>query len=72
MLFFEILKLGEKMMLKYLTNKNAASRTSHCKFVTKELSKTIILRTKLRNQFLRKRTLESRTNYNELGVSVKV
>ena len=59
------------MMLKYLTNKNAASRTSHCKFVTKELSKTIS-RTKLRNQFLRKRTLESRTNYNELGVSVKV
>ena len=32
-------------------------RTNHSKFVTKDLSKAIMLRTKLRNQFLKKRTL---------------
>ena len=35
------------------------------KFVTKDVSKAIMLRTKLRNQFLNKRTLEARTKYNK-------
>ena len=40
-------------------------RTNHSKFVTKDLSKAIMLRTKLRNQFLKKRNLEIRTKYNK-------
>lgn len=53
------------MMLKCLTIKTQHPRARKSKFVTKDLSKTIILRTKLKNQFLRNRTLESRTKYNE-------
>ena len=37
---------------------------NHSKFVTKDLSKAIMLRTKLRNQFLKNRNLEARTKYN--------
>ena len=40
-------------------------RANHSKFVTKDISKAIMLRTKLRNQFLKKRTLEARTKYNQ-------
>ena len=40
------------------------SRANHSKFVTKDISKAIMLTTILRNQFLKKRTLEARTKYN--------
>ena len=40
-------------------------RANHSKFVTKDVSKAIMLRTKLRNQFFKKRTLEARTKYNK-------
>ena len=40
-------------------------RANPSKFVTKELSKAIMLRTKLRNKFLMKKTLESRAKYNK-------
>ena len=40
-------------------------RAIHSKFVTKEVSKAIMLRTKLRNRLLKKRTLEARTKYNK-------
>ena len=40
-------------------------RANHSKFVTKDESKAIMLRTKLRNQLLKKRTLEARTKYNK-------
>ena len=40
-------------------------RASHCKFVTKEDSKAIMLSSKLRNKFLKKKTLESRAKYNK-------
>ena len=40
-------------------------RANHSKFVTKELSKAIMLRTKLRNRFLMKKTLESSPKYNK-------
>ena len=40
-------------------------RANHSKFVTKDVSKAIMLRTKLRNQFLKNRTLEARTNKNK-------
>ena len=38
---------------------------NHSRFVTKDVSKGIMLRTKLRNQFLKKKTLEARTKYNK-------
>ena len=40
-------------------------RANHSKFVTKQVSKAIMLRTKLRNQFLKKTTLKTRINYNK-------
>ena len=40
-------------------------RANHCKFVTKDVSKAIMLRANLINQFLKKRTLEARTKYNK-------
>ena len=39
-------------------------RANHSKFVTKVVDKAIMLRTKLKNQFLKKSTLEARTKYN--------
>ena len=39
-------------------------RVKHSNFVTKDLSKAIMLRTKLKNQFLKKRTLEGKTKNN--------
>ena len=40
-------------------------RANRSKFVTKEVSQAIMLRTKLRNKFLKKKTLESRAKYNK-------
>ena len=40
-------------------------RANHSKFVTKDVSKAIILWTKLGNQFLKKRTLDARSTYNK-------
>ena len=40
-------------------------RANHSKFVTKDVNKAIMLRTKLRNQVLKKRTLEARIKYNK-------
>ena len=57
---FGILK---KCFMEFL-NKIAPLK-NYLNFVTKEVSKAIMmLRTKLRNQFLKKRTLEARTKYN--------
>ena len=42
-------------------------RANHSKFVTKVVDKAIMLRTKLKNQFLKKSTLEARTKYNRQG-----
>ena len=53
--FMELLKVAP-LKTKFL-------RANHSKFVTKDLSKAIILRTKLRNQ--KKRTLEAKTKYNK-------
>ena len=42
-------------------------------FVTKNVNKAIMLRTKLRNQFSKKRTLEARTKYNKTrNISVRL
>ena len=37
-------------------------RANHCKFVNKELSKAMILRTKLRNKFFKQKTTETRSD----------
>ena len=40
-------------------------RTNHFKFVAKDVGKANILRTKLRNRFLKKKILEARTKYSK-------
>ena len=55
--FIELLNKTAPVKTKFL-------RANHFKFVTKEVSKAIMLRTKLRNKFLKKKTLESRAKYN--------
>ena len=55
--FIELLNKVAPLKTKFL-------RANHSKFVTK-VSKAIMLRTKLRNQFLKKRTLEARIKYNK-------
>ena len=56
--FIELLNKVAPLKSKFL-------RANHSKFVTKDVSKAIMLRTKLRNQFLKKRTLEARIKYNK-------
>ena len=63
---FESLKKCFKELLnKVAPLKTKFLRANHSKFVTKDESKAIMLRTKLRNQLLKKRTLEARTKYNK-------
>ena len=59
-IFMELLNKIAPLKTKFL-------RANHSKFVTKEVSKAIMLRTKLRNKFLKKNTLESRAKYNKRG-----
>ena len=40
-------------------------RANHSKFVNKELSKATMLRTKLRNKFLKQKTTETRSAYDK-------
>ena len=54
--FIELLNQVAPLKTKFL-------RAKLSKFVRKDVSKAIMLSTKLRNQFLKKRTLETRTNY---------
>ena len=56
--FMELLNKVAPLKTKFL-------RANHSKFVTKDLSKAIMLRTKLRNKFLKTRALEARTKYNK-------
>ena len=56
--FMELLNKIAVLKTKFL-------RANHFKFVTKEVSKAIMLRTKLRNKLLKKKTLESRAKYNK-------
>ena len=54
----ELLNKVAPLKTKYL-------RANYSKFTTKELSKAIMLRTKLRNQFWKKRTSEAKLKYNK-------
>ena len=54
----EILKKVIPLKIKFL-------RPNHPNFETKEVKKVIILRIKIRNHSLKKRTLEAGTKYNK-------
>ena len=56
--FIELLNKVAPLKIKFLI-------ANHSKFVTKDVTKAIMLRTKLRNQFLNKRTLGARTKYSK-------
>ena len=49
---------------KYAPLKKKDLRANHSNFVTKEVSKAIINRSRLRNQFLKNKSVESRMKYN--------
>ena len=57
-IFIDILNLHAPLKKKYL-------RANHSKFISKELSKEIMLRSKLRNKFLKDKTDEARTKYRK-------
>ena len=57
-----------ELLTKLAPLKSKFLKTNHSKFVTKEVSKAVMLRTKLRNQFLKKSTLEARTCYKNLDL----
>ena len=63
--FGSLKKCFVKLLNKVAPLKTKFLRANHSKFVTKDVSKAIMLRTKLRNQFLKKRTLEARIKYNK-------
>ena len=50
---------------KYAPLKKKYLRANHSNFVTEELSKAIMNRSRLRNQFLKNRSVESRMKYNK-------
>ena len=65
-IFIEILDKLAPLKKKYI-------RANHSKFVTKEIRKAIMLRSKLRNQLLKTKSQESKMKYNKqrnLGVSI--
>ena len=57
-IFIDILNLHAPLKKKYL-------RANHSKFISKELSKEIMLRSKLRNKFVKDKTDEARTKYRK-------
>ena len=57
-IFINILNLHAPLKKKYL-------RANHSKFISKELSKEIMLRSKLRNKFLKDETDEARAKYRK-------
>ena len=50
---------------KYTPLKKKHVRANHTNFVTKELRKAVMNKSRLRNQFLKNRSVESRMKYNE-------
>ena len=55
-----------KVLNKHAPIKTKYSRANHSPFVTKELSKAIMLRSKLRNQYLKCKSEEARTRWKLL------
>ena len=58
-------KIFIEILDKFVTLKKKFIRPNHSKFVTKELSKAIMLRSKLRNQFLKTKSQESKMKHNK-------
>ena len=56
--FMDLLNKFAPLKCKYL-------RANHSKFMTKELSKAIMLRTRFRHQFLKMKTPEAKAKYNK-------
>ena len=63
--FATIRKIFMKILDKFVPLRKKYIIANHSKFVTKELSKAITLRSKLRNQFLKTETQESKMKYNK-------
>ena len=63
--FATIRKIFMEILDKFAPLKKKYIRANHSKFVTKEHSKAIVLRSKLRNQFLKTKTQESKLKYNK-------
>ena len=60
-----ILKLLNLPLAKHTPLKKKYLRANHSNFVTKELSKAIMNRSRLRNQFVRNKSVGSRMTYNK-------
>ena len=54
-----------KTLDKLASFKEKSFRANHSKFVTKELTKAIMLRSKLRNQLLKTKTQDSKMKHNK-------
>ena len=63
--FATIRKIFMEVLDKFASLKKKYIKANHSKFVTKELSKAIMLRSKLRNQFLKTKTQESKLKCNK-------
>ena len=63
--FIELKTIFMELLNKVAPQKTKYLRANYSKFMTKELSKAIMLRTKLRNQFLKTRASEAKLKYNK-------
>ena len=63
--FEELQKIFMDLLNKFAPLKCKYLRANHSKFMTKELSKAIMLRTRFRYQFLKMKTPEAKAKYNK-------
>ena len=63
--FEELQKIFMDLLNKFAALKCKYLRANHSKFMTKELSKTIMLRTRFRHQFLKMKMPEAKAKYNK-------
>ena len=63
--FEELQKIFMDLLNKFAPLKCKYLRANHSKFMTKELSKAIMLRTRFRHQFLKMKTPEAKAKYNK-------
>ena len=63
--FEELQKIFMDLLNKFAPLKCKYLRANHSKFMTKELSKAIMLRTRFRHQFLKMKTPEAKAKHNK-------
>ena len=63
--FATVSKIFMEILDKFAPLKKKYIRANHSQFITKELSKAIMLRSKLTNQFLKTKTQNSKMKYNK-------